>query len=213
VSPSRFAFGIIWLCAHHADLIDKDEVTYTVDLLRTMNREHEPDCDRRHRDALRSGETVQDFIAIGPEVIICGDFLAADRPGWRFHLQDFVAISTRCSVSSSASSARRAMDRYLLVNSFGDGRLISVSTFRRIMRGCRKLTTDRPPKPREQTGITVDKREQTSLFLLIFSFATYVRDRDRRLVLSGLLRSLVFSKMDSLAAAASAYDGVKNVDR
>jgi hypothetical protein len=28
--------------------------------------------------------------------------------------------------------------------------------------------------------------------------------RDRRFVLSGLLRSLVFSKMDSLAAAASA---------
>lgn len=31
----------IWLCANHADLIDQDEVTYTVEVLRTMKREHE----------------------------------------------------------------------------------------------------------------------------------------------------------------------------
>jgi hypothetical protein len=43
-------------------------------------------------------------------------------------------------------------------------------------RGGGKLATDWPPKPREQTGITVAKREQTSLFLLIFSIAIYVRD-------------------------------------
>jgi hypothetical protein len=34
----------------------------------------------------------------------------------------------------------------------------------------------RPPEPREQTAATVVNHEQTSLFLLIFSFATYVRD-------------------------------------
>jgi len=43
----------IWLCAHHADVIDKDEVTYTANLLRAMKRDHEAECDRRHREALR----------------------------------------------------------------------------------------------------------------------------------------------------------------
>jgi hypothetical protein len=36
----------IWLCADHADLIDQDEVTYTVEVLRTMKREHEASCAR-----------------------------------------------------------------------------------------------------------------------------------------------------------------------
>jgi hypothetical protein len=36
----------IWLCADHADLVDKDEVTYTVEKLRAMKREHEALCAR-----------------------------------------------------------------------------------------------------------------------------------------------------------------------
>jgi hypothetical protein len=31
----------IWLCATHADLIDRDEVTYAADALRAMKNEHE----------------------------------------------------------------------------------------------------------------------------------------------------------------------------
>jgi len=31
----------IWLCADHADLIDRDEVTYTARRLQAMKREHE----------------------------------------------------------------------------------------------------------------------------------------------------------------------------
>jgi hypothetical protein len=38
------------------------------------------------------------------------------------------------------------------------------------------LTTGWPPKPHEQTTMRVVNHEQTSLFLLIFSFAIYVRD-------------------------------------
>jgi hypothetical protein len=39
-----------------------------------------------------------------------------------------------------------------------------------------QLTTGWPPKPREQTAIKVVNRSQGTLFLLIFSIATYVRD-------------------------------------
>src|ERR1700733_4080256 len=30
----------IWLCADHADLVDRDEVTYSVETLRAMKRDH-----------------------------------------------------------------------------------------------------------------------------------------------------------------------------
>src|SRR5580692_10273898 len=39
----------IWLCADHADLVDDDEVTYTVEALRAMKREHEAACSRNLR--------------------------------------------------------------------------------------------------------------------------------------------------------------------
>ncbi len=34
----------IWVCADHADLIDRDEVTYTAEVLRAMKREHKAPC-------------------------------------------------------------------------------------------------------------------------------------------------------------------------
>src|ERR1700733_12739970 len=40
----------IWLCATHADLVDRDEVTYTADVLRTMKRDHEAKCAERQRN-------------------------------------------------------------------------------------------------------------------------------------------------------------------
>jgi hypothetical protein len=45
----------IWLCSDHADLIDQDEVTYTVEVLRTMKREHEAACARGLRLGKRPG--------------------------------------------------------------------------------------------------------------------------------------------------------------
>jgi hypothetical protein len=115
----------IWLCAHHADLVDRDDVTYTGDVLRAMKREHELNCDHRHRDALRTGETSLDLIAIGPDIIFCGEFLGADKSQWRLHLQDFVDGHLHGLLTFIERFEQAlAIDRYVLVNSFGDGRVL-----------------------------------------------------------------------------------------
>ena len=67
----------IWLCATHADLIDRDEVTYTADVLRTMKSEHEANCAARQRSAILAGEFIPDLIAIGPDIVFVGEFLAS----------------------------------------------------------------------------------------------------------------------------------------
>src|ERR1700733_2530734 len=36
----------IWLCADHAEMIDRDEATYPVEKLRAMKREHEASCSK-----------------------------------------------------------------------------------------------------------------------------------------------------------------------
>src|SRR5690242_2329166 len=41
----------IWLCATHADMIDRDDVTFTADELRAMKREHEANCDKEFQNA------------------------------------------------------------------------------------------------------------------------------------------------------------------
>jgi hypothetical protein len=115
----------IWLCAHHADLVDRDEVTYTADSLRAMKREHELNCDRRHRDALRAGEASPDLIAIGPDIVFCGEFLGVDKSQWRLHLQDFVDGDLHDLLTFIERFERApAIDRYVLINSFGEGRVL-----------------------------------------------------------------------------------------
>ena len=80
----------IWLCATHADLIDRDEVTYTADVLRAMKSEHEANCAERQRSAILAGESIPDLIAIGPDIVFVGEFLGIDNDEWRFHLRSFV---------------------------------------------------------------------------------------------------------------------------
>ena len=74
----------IWLCATHADLIDRDEVTYTADVLRVMKAEHEATCTARQRYAVAAGEAVLDLIAIGPDVVFVGEFLGVENEIWSF---------------------------------------------------------------------------------------------------------------------------------
>jgi hypothetical protein len=72
----------IWLCADHATLIDRDEVTFSADALHAMKREHETACAR----ALRSGsnaDIVTGLLAVGPNVICTGDLVGIDAVAGR----------------------------------------------------------------------------------------------------------------------------------
>jgi hypothetical protein len=80
----------IWLCATHADVIDRDEVTYTADELRRMKSKHEANCAERQRNATLTGESIPDLIAIGPGIVFTGEFLGVDDTEWSFHLRNFV---------------------------------------------------------------------------------------------------------------------------
>ena len=115
----------IWLCSHHADLIDDDEVTYTADELRAMKREHEANRERHHREGVQKGQSVNELIAIGPDIIFCGELIGSDQSEWSFHLQDFVDGDLHALLNFIAGYDRTLpMHRYVLVNSLGDGRVM-----------------------------------------------------------------------------------------
>lgn len=116
----------IWLCSYHADLIDGDEVTYTADDLRAMKHEHEAKVKADQRNARTTGQAVPDLIALGPDMVFVGDLVGIGNAEWVFHLRSFVEGDTHALVAFIDGYARQAaIDRYVLVESLGDGRALN----------------------------------------------------------------------------------------
>jgi hypothetical protein len=59
------------LCRTHAGMIDRNEVTYTADILRAMKRDHEAYCATRQQNAALAGESIPDLIASRPTDGLC----------------------------------------------------------------------------------------------------------------------------------------------
>src|SRR5262249_34447410 len=115
----------IWTCADHGALIDRDEASYTVDALRAMKRAHEARC------AAAIGNTTKTFgtgelIALGPDLVFVGELIGAAEREWRLRLDHFVIgdLATLTGYISEFSKAAPG-HRYVLVNSIGDGRVLS----------------------------------------------------------------------------------------
>jgi hypothetical protein len=114
----------IWLCADHADLIDRDEVTYSVEVLRAMKREHHASCAKGVRLG-KSHDLGAGLLAIGPDIICTGDIQNVSAASWTLHLKHFVAGDVHDLVSFIDGFATTEQDdRYLLSNELGDGRVL-----------------------------------------------------------------------------------------
>jgi len=115
----------IWLCADHADLIDRDEVTYSVERLRVMKLEHEAACAKGVRLG-KSHDLGAGLLAIGPNIICTGDIQNISMESWTLRLKHFVAGDVHELVSFIGGFIKAAPDdKYLLSNELGDGRMLS----------------------------------------------------------------------------------------
>jgi hypothetical protein len=115
----------IWLCADHADLIDRDEVTYTAETLHAMKREHEASCARSVRLG-KSHDLGAGLLAIGPDIICTGDIQNVSVASWTLRLKYFVATDVHKLVSFIDGFAKAVQDdKYILSNELGDGRVLS----------------------------------------------------------------------------------------
>jgi len=115
----------IWLCADHAELIDRDEVTYSVERLRAMKREHEA----LRTKAVRTGagsDLGAGSLSIGPEVVCMGDIENISATSWTLRLRHFIIGDVHRLLSFINDFANRiTQDRYVLSNELGDGRVLS----------------------------------------------------------------------------------------
>jgi len=110
----------IWLCADHADLIDRDEVTYTAETLHAMKREHEASCARSVRLG-KSHDLGAGLLAIGPDIICTGDIQNVSVASWTLRLKHFVASDVHKLVSFIGGFAKAGARRqiYTLERTWG----------------------------------------------------------------------------------------------
>lgn len=115
----------IWLCADHATLIDRDEATYTIEVLRAMKREHEKAC----AQALRSGSGLDwgaGLLAVGSDVVCTGEVEHVAAESWTLRLKHFLIGDVHKLISFIDGFTRTAPeDKYVLSNELGDGRVLS----------------------------------------------------------------------------------------
>jgi hypothetical protein len=112
----------IWLCATHADMIDRDDVTFSADELRAMKREHEANCAEELQHATMAGDSTPDLIAVGPDIVFRGEVLGFANGEWSFHLRNFVDGDIHALIAFiDHYEQTTAVDRYVLVDFLGNG--------------------------------------------------------------------------------------------
>lgn len=114
----------IWLCGTHSILIDRDEATYTVDVLKNMKREHEQRCAQEVRGGTSQG-IVSELIALGGDIVLTGELTKVEDEHWSFTVKHFVIGDLNKITSFISSFGNIALqDRYILSNELGDGRTL-----------------------------------------------------------------------------------------
>lgn len=138
----------IWLCQNHATIVDRDDVTFTPESLREMKAQHE--AQRGFAIGHSPACEAEDLIALGPDVIALGTLSGISPAGWRLRIAHFIE-GDRAELVSFISNFERlpAASRYLLVNSLGEGRTLSVAPSLDVLQGSLELLVPvEAPHPR-----------------------------------------------------------------
>jgi hypothetical protein len=157
----------IWLCSDHAKWIDRDEVTYTADMLLAMKREHEAACGRAVRTGSSADDLATGLFAVGPDVVCTGDLTHIDAGSWTLRLRHFLIGDMHRIISFIDGFSREAPEnKYILSNELGDGRvLIAAPSLTKQADGYSLLGPVAPGAPRvdaQKIGISLATHPETN---------------------------------------------------
>jgi len=114
----------IWLCADHAKLIDRDEETYTSDMLRKMKRDHEAMCTLAIRSGA-GGDLDSHLFSIGSNFVFTGSFEQVEFATWTLQVKHFLIGDLQGLISYiSDFGLQEEGERYVVSNQLGDGRIL-----------------------------------------------------------------------------------------
>ncbi|HCA3406592.1 TPA: hypothetical protein MO340_000267 [Salmonella enterica subsp. salamae serovar 35:g,m,s,t:-] len=113
----------IWLCATHSVMIDRDEVTFTPEVLFQMKKEHELKIQREHSNLPGETDTKSELFRLGFQLIFTGELLSVEPTKWNIKLNEYISGNKfdilnvidyfdnltnegKCIISESLSDAR-----------------------------------------------------------------------------------------------------------
>ena len=113
----------IWLCPTHSTLIDRDTTAYTADILREMKVAHENQI-QSEMSGLKKANI--DLIALGPDLVFSAELIGFKGNAWQLRILHFILGDLHTLITFAECYEQiDSYDRYILVNSLGDGRQLS----------------------------------------------------------------------------------------
>ena len=114
----------IWLCKHHARIIDSDFYNYSAETLKQWKilaeKETFESLENLEKGILPSIPTT--FIAIGGTIVINAVWKSANDGVWKFEIVNFILGDINNVINFNDSSS--VANRYIVIETQGDGRLI-----------------------------------------------------------------------------------------
>lgn len=178
----------IWMCRHHARLVDKDELNYSVATLQNWKQLAES----RTADTLKQPGWSQQpvpapttLIAFGFEAIARGVWMLGERDRWRFKIEAFIRGNTEVLRRYIEEVEKLPQDdRFIIVASQGDGRLIAgPMRWEQSDDGAFEVTVPITPRP-------FKRRPETFGMDLAWSEGDFVMENGDLKVVSGLQSAL-----------------------
>jgi hypothetical protein len=117
----------IWMCRHHARLIDADSGEYSATSLRQWKQVAEATAYRELKRLQSPPEIRSTLVQVGRMCIFSGTWKRIRRSGWTFVVRDFVlgnieVLRQYCLALNEGRMEKQ--DRFVVVESQGDGRVI-----------------------------------------------------------------------------------------
>lgn len=121
----RFIDNGIWMCRHHARIIDSDYYNYSSATLKQWKRVAEDETYRLLKELERSElKKTTTLIAIGQEIVFEGIWKAVKDGNWIFEVDKFI-LGDENRLIDFNNSNKTDSENYIVIETQGDGRIIN----------------------------------------------------------------------------------------
>lgn len=117
----------IWMCRHHARLVDTDEDNYSAETLRLWKEDVEHLAGDALRQGIRTaGTQPSTLVAFGFNLVFHAHWVKGGNGEWQFNCSGFVRGDERALIDYVENYQQEpAMNQFVVIESQGDGRMLA----------------------------------------------------------------------------------------